>query len=296
MALQKTAHDACSRKVHCVKKGYLEDPFVGFFSKDSTIVNSPLMNRGTWLRTTAIENSVISFSQRHGGQPIQVISFGAGVDTLYFRLRLNHPAVRLERFVELDFADLVLEKHGIIAKHNELSSLVSSEYRLLAADIRKADDVITTLTRNAVQGVPTLLLAEMVFVYIEEPLTTQLLQSTMNFLGADRNPVFLITYDAMNPNDRFGKMMCENLRHFGVELKGIHALPTPEAHAERCKQIGFKSVRSMSMRALYLTVPQEIQQKFNRLEMVDDWDEWNLMHDHYCFLTASTEDLLPPIF
>eukprot|EP00796_Vickermania_ingenoplastis_P004905 gene4905-3517_t len=297
MALQKTAHDACSRKVHCVKRGYLDDPFVGFFTKDSTIVNSPLMNRGTWLRTTAIENTVLSFSQRHGGQPIQIISYGAGVDTLFFRLRKSHPEVALERYIELDLAELVLEKHSTIAKHNELSALVSPGYRLLAADIRNTAEVMATLKKNAVTGVPTIILAEMVFVYIEEPLTTELLRATLHdFLGLDKAPILLITYDAMNPTDRFGKMMCENLRHFGVELKGISALPTPEAHEERCRRVGFKYVQATSMRRLYLTVPKSLQQSFHKLEMVDDWDEWNLMHDHYCFVVASTEDGLPPIF
>lgn len=297
MALQRTAFDACSRKVHCVKKGYLEDCFVGYFARDITVVNSPLMSRGTWLRTTAIENCVLSFFQRHEGKPIQIISFGAGVDTLYFRLQKYHPEVLLERYIEFDLPDLVLEKHSIIAKHNALSSLISPVYRLLAADICDSEAVVTSLTRNAVKNVPTIILGEMVFVYIEEPLSTKLLSSTLHdFLGGVENPTLLITYDAIMPHDRFGKMMNRSLHQIGVELLGIDALPTPEAHEKRCRDLGFRSVKAMSMRELYLSVPKDVQQRFHKLEIIDDWEEWNLMHDHYCFLIGSTERELPTIF
>lgn len=298
MALQKTAHDACSRKIHCVKKGYFEDPFVEYFAKDRTIINSPLMNRGTWLRTTAIENCVLAFSERCGGTPIQVISFGAGVDTLYFRLRKYHPSLQLERFIEFDFPDLVLEKNKIIATHSPLSSLVEASYRLLAVDLRESDSVIDALQKNAVPKIPTIILAEMVFVYIEEPLTTKLLSRTINdFLGGVQTPILLITYDAIMAHDRFGQMMRESLLRIGVELKGIEGLPTVEAHEKRCRDVGFRSVKALSMRELYLTVPKSLQQKFHRLEMVDDWDEWNLMHDHYCFLVGSTEECeILPVF
>lgn len=299
MALQKTARDACSRKVHCVKKGYLEDPFVSFFASDGTIVNSPMMNRGTWLRTVAIENAIIEFAARFSGTPIQVISFGAGDDALYFRLKQSHPEVALARFVELDLPDLVLEKHAVISKRKELSSLVTSDYRLLAVDLRNIDDLMQILRINSVQNVPTILLAEMVFVYMEESITSRLLSTVNHYLAGDSGnppPTLLVTYDAMCPDDRFGQMMCETLRSFGVELKGIHSLPTPEAHAERCKRVGFKAVNALSMRALYLTVPQETQRMLQQKEMIDDWDEWNLMHDHYCFLVASTDEWLPSIF
>lgn len=297
MALQKTAHDACSRKVHCVAKKYLDDPYVAFFAKDITIVNSPLMNRGTWLRTTAIENCVTAFSRSVNSVPIQVISFGAGVDTLYFRLKKDHADVPLSAYVELDLRDLVAEKHGIIKKNQMLSSAVGPEYALLPCDLRKPPEVAELLKQHVKPGVPTLLLAEMVFVYIEASTTTELLRVVLgDVLGAGTN-VELITYDAMQPNDRFGQMMLENLSSIGVYLKGIEDLPTVDAHVKRCKDVGFKTVNAQTMKKLYLSVPREQQMWLNKLEMIDDWDEWNLVHEHYCFVVASTsEQPLPRVF
>ncbi|KAG5465310.1 hypothetical protein CUR178_00009 [Leishmania enriettii] len=296
MALIQTAHDACSRKVHCVRKGYLNDPFVSFFEKDHTIVNSPLMNRGTWLRTTAFENCVRGFATT-AGQPIQVINFGAGMDTLYFRLKHSDPQFPVLKFVELDLAQLVAEKDRIIKRHGELHSLVGSQYTLVSCDLYDAKGVAQTLKDHLQGGVPTIMIAEMVFVYIEGSVTTNLLQTVMNDVIEASTNTMLVTYDAIQPFDRFGKVMVENLQHFGADFKGIRDFPTLEAHAQRCTALGFKTVRALTMKNLYLSVPRQVQIRLNKLEMIDDWDEWNLMHEHYCFVVASTDEApLPRLF
>ncbi|CCW67124.1 unnamed protein product [Phytomonas sp. Hart1] len=289
MALQRTAQDACSRKVHCVDKKYLDDPFVHFFARDTTIVNSPLMNRGTWLRTTAIERCVKNFSESVNGEPIQIISFGAGVDTLYFRLK-SQIDVKISAYVELDFQDLVEEKRAIIKQTPLLSRYIDSQYHLMDCDLRAPDDVIKLLKKCVKADIPTILLGEMVFVYIEASIVTELLRQTLHDVLGAATPVELITYDAMQPNDRFGQMMIENLSRSEIYLKSIADFPTPAHHEKRWREIGFKSVKAMSMRHLYLTVPKDTMGWLSKLEMVDDWDEWNLVHDHYCFVVAHTKE------
>ncbi|KEG13449.1 leucine carboxyl methyltransferase [Trypanosoma grayi] len=298
MALQQTAHSACSRKVHCVTKHYLDDPFATFFAKDTTIVNSPLMNRGTWLRTVAIERSLLSFAKSQcGGGPLQVISFGAGVDTLYFRLKKEHEDVNIGKFIELDFPDLVAEKQGIIQRTEMLRQYVGPEYALLPCDLRKTDDLRDILKKNAVSNIPTVLIAEMVFVYLDAPTSTKILELTLNDVLEKDTSVLLIAYDAIRPTDRFGEVMVSNLASVGVHLRGIRDIPTPEAHAERCRKVGFTSVAATSMRQLYLGVPQETQRWLSKLEMVDDWDEWCIMHDHYCFVLATNKvESMPTVF
>lgn len=293
MSLQRTAFEACSRKVHCVAKRYLDDPFVGFFARDSTIVNSPLMNRGTWLRTKAIEHSVLSFaaSADVAGQPIQIISFGAGVDTLYFRLAKSHPELKLAAYVELDLPDLVEDKKRIIARRPQLRDLLRPEYSIHGVDLRQTSECVQLLQQLVRPGVPTMLLAEMVFVYLDEAVSTQLLHHVLyDVLGGPSTLCQLVTYDAIEPYDRFGEMMVSSLAARGVELRGIHSLATAEAHKRRCQDIGFASVECNTMRQLYLTVPHDTQVWLGKLEMIDDWDEWNLVHDHYCFLVARTKN------
>jgi O-methyltransferase involved in polyketide biosynthesis len=283
MALQQTAHDACSRRVHCVAKGYLDDQFVRLFARDLTIVNSPLMNRGSWLRAMAFENMVYRFSQAHGGAPIQVVSLGAGVDTLYFRLRQRNN-IAFAKFIEIDLPDLIEEKRGVIHRHDELSSLAAGDvYHAVAGDLADADAVAAILQPLIDPAAPTLLIAECVFVYIPAPAVQALLATLAHLFVGD---LMLVNYDVIEPNDRFGSMMIENLKERGIHLSGIAGAPTIASHAERAKSLGFTSVRAVTMKGLYLTVPRETQVALNKLEMIDDWDEWNLVHEHYAFVIA----------
>lgn len=302
MALQQTAHDACSRRVHCVAKGYLDDPFVKHFSRDSTIVNSPLMNRGSWLRAIAFENMVHHFSKLHQGTPIQVVSFGAGVDTLYFRLRREN-TVALASYVELDFPDLVQEKRTIIEHNNDLKSLATSDAPLHveAADLRHPDQVVSVLRRCCSPDVPTLLIAECVFVYIENQIVENLLHSVLEGYFSPSCDVMLVTYDVIEPHDRFGAMMAENLRHRGITLDGVEGAPTLASHVMRCHKVGLRTARAVTMKTLYLGVPRSEQVRLNRLEMIDDWDEWNLVHEHYAFVIGwrggdGTPSSIPSVF
>nr|CCC93605.1 putative leucine carboxyl methyltransferase [Trypanosoma congolense IL3000] len=296
MALQQTAYSACSRKVHCVSKKYLDDPFAACFAVDKTIVNSPLMNRGTWLRTVAIERSLLHFAKEQCGEAgLQVISFGGGMDTLYFRLKKDHPTIRIVKYIELDFPDLVERKKSIINRTESLSHLAGADYALLACDLRETDALCELLKENTVSNVPTVLLAEMVFVYLEEHISSTILRLILSEVLDSQVSVMLIAYDAIRPDDRFGEVMVSNLESIGVRLRGIHDLPTPEAHAERCRRVGLPHVASKSMKQLYLEVPQNTQKWLSRLEIVDDWDEWCIMHDHYCFvLAANKPDVVPP--
>lgn len=283
MALQQTAHDACSRRVHCVAKGYLNDSFVRHFARDSTIVNSPLMNRGSWLRAMAFENMVYRFSQLHGGAPIQVVSLGAGVDTLFFRLQ-QRGDVSFAKYVEIDFPDLIEEKLGVIFGHSELSCLAAGDiYRAVPGDLSNSEAIVASLQGVVDPALPTLLIAECVFVYIAAPAVLSLLQALSQVFVGD---LMLVNYDVIEPNDRFGSMMIENLKERGIHLAGITGAPTIASHVERAKGIGFTSVRAVTMKGLYLTVPRDTQTSLNKLEMIDDWDEWNLVHEHYAFVVA----------
>ena len=300
MSLQQTAHDACSRKVHCVAKNYLQDNFVRFFERDTTVINSPLMNRGTWLRTTAFENVVKHFAQAH--ERIQVVSFGAGMNTLFFRLKAMHNIEHIARFVELDLPDMVEDKRRIVQEHEVLRDLATDEhYRLVAADLNHLERVGAVIAEHVLPDVPTILLAECVFIYVEEASSRNLLQMLLTKHFAPDLSVLFVSYDAILPNDRFGQMMIHNLAERHIDLKSYKDLPNCKAHVDRCLAIGFKSAKSVSMKDLYLMVPKAEQLRLNSLEMIDDWDEWNLVHEHYSFTVAwtlgdGTPASLPPVF
>lgn len=312
-ALIGTAHDACSRKVHAAAKGYFKDPFAAIFQRDTTIMNSPLMNRGHWLRVKAVENSLRNFAQLYDGETVQVVSLGAGVDTLYFRWAADHTLgaadtapIHISKYLEIDFEQLVSEKVHAIQRHHALKDLVDGTsdaslqgiYEIVSGDLCSHDSIMNICSAHLDPKIPTFIIAECVFVYIDARSTTALMSLLCNEFFKDSEKVMIFTYDAMGPNDRFGEMMIRNLGERGIFLRGIADLPTTDAHVARALSVGFKSAQAWSMKKLYFSVPRETQTFLNKIEMIDDWDEWNLVHDHYCIMLAwkGGDGKVPPIF
>ena len=309
--VQQTASEASSRKIHAVKKGYFSDPFVHLFSSDSTVNNSPLMNRGYWLRTKAFENTLTNFAASLGpGAPLQVINVGAGFDTLFFKWATNpnleatipspHGALNIVKFLELDVDEMVSAKQRIIRRHPELQSLVSKPdikdvYHLESCDLTKVSDVHAAFDRAKISpNIPTFLLAECVLVYLPAKESDEFLSYVTAFFGGGAEagekhgpPLLLASYDMIQPQDRFGQMMVQNLEKMGLNIHSVDVLKSSKDHEERCRRVGFQAVKAQTMKALYMSVSRAQQIWLNNIEMIDDWDEWNIVHEHYTFVLAS---------
>ena len=74
---------------------------------------APLINRGYWLRTRAIESKVESFLARGPGCKV-VVNLGCGYDVLPFRMRSKGAGPSL--FVDVDYPDLIDLKATIVAE------------------------------------------------------------------------------------------------------------------------------------------------------------------------------------
>lgn len=289
--MSSTALDACSRRLHAHTKGYIVDPFVHLFAPDDTVINSPLMNRGTWLREKAVECVITQFSKLYPSQPIQVVSLGAGFDTLYFRWAANpalSQSVPIKKYLELDLPSTVEKKQEIIQSNSSLSQLTRDRfagiYHLQASNLCDTEAVRDVLVAALDVNCPTIFIAECVLVYFEAKHSTALLKAIAGEIFKDKAHVFFFSYDAISPKDRFGQMMLQNLSERGIHLNGIQELPDVSAHEQRARLCGFVSVKGLTMKALYLTVPPQMRRELDRLEMIDDWDEWNIVHEHYCIV------------
>ncbi|CAI7842354.1 unnamed protein product [Closterium sp. NIES-54] len=107
--VQATNDDATVSKLSCVTKGYFQDPFVKLFVRRPAR-RSPVIHRGYFARWAALQQLVDQFLSVNGsahnedkarapsqgesrestGGPdvaLQIISLGAGFDTLFFRLQ-----------------------------------------------------------------------------------------------------------------------------------------------------------------------------------------------------------------
>ncbi|KAK1146565.1 hypothetical protein N8T08_002995 [Aspergillus melleus] len=104
--VQGTDHDASVSRLSAVGLGYLDDPFARALTPpDLETRRLPIINRGTYVRTAAIDQLVHRFlaqpSSPHRKSKKQIISLGAGSDTRAFRLLPSHPALI---YHEIDFA------------------------------------------------------------------------------------------------------------------------------------------------------------------------------------------------
>jgi tRNA wybutosine-synthesizing protein 4 len=111
------------------------DPFLPLMEPQRAAAprRSPIINRGYYIRMKAVQHIITSFLQeaRNGSlaptpaaQPIQIVSLGAGYDTLYFRLRQQGLLGPNDVVFELDLPKVAQKKAAMIEAAPELMKLM----------------------------------------------------------------------------------------------------------------------------------------------------------------------------
>lgn len=101
---------------------------------------------------------------------------------------------------------------------------------------------------------------------------------------------YFVVYEQVEPHDNFGKAMIRNLKARGCPLLSIFAFPTLEDQKKRFVELGWDHVEVLDMDQVYSTVvvkDTEERERVNSLEFMDELEEWQLMHKHYCIAIAS---------
>ncbi|KAI8109985.1 hypothetical protein M9434_001261 [Picochlorum sp. BPE23] len=286
--VKKTNGDAQMSKLACVERGYFSDPFVHLFVKPSDAMRArsfpPIINRGYFARHIIIKSLILDYLERNskGSAKVQVVVLGCGFDTLYFQLRQQGVLQdRVSKYIECDFEDVVAAKRKIL----EDNQLIDKEdlYCLVGADVRRGEDFMRILkdTCGIREDAPTLFLAECVLVYMELSFSNALLRQVSHSFPES----LCIVYEQVNPNDAFGKQMMINLSARGCPLKGI--VSSLEEQKQRMKCCGWQYVMCEDMLSLFNRgIPCEEIQRINRIEMLDEEEEWKLLLQHYCITCA----------
>ncbi|KOS41182.1 hypothetical protein ACN38_g7947 [Penicillium nordicum] len=111
--VQGTDNDASVSRLSAVELGYLEDAYAAALAPVGAATRRlPIINRGTYARTTAIDQLVTRFLGPSSAENIhkkQIISLGAGSDTRVFRLLSSRQPPDFV-YHELDFAVNTAEK------------------------------------------------------------------------------------------------------------------------------------------------------------------------------------------
>ncbi|MES1907437.1 MAG: hypothetical protein MHM6MM_000552 [Cercozoa sp. M6MM] len=293
--VQNTANDALLCKVSCAAKGYIDDPFIQHLARQKA-KRAPVINRGYFVRVAAFERLCCEFIESTNS-PTQIVSLGAGLDSLYFRLarKYSKTSKRMFRMFEIDFARMTQHKVSLLTAQDASGSALrehltdrvefgqdsvrDERYRLCAGDLAQFEQCKQALLDAGLDtSLPTLFLSECVFIYMQVEHSRKWLE----FAGSMDESAIAI-YEQILPETPFGRTMRENLRQQrGIELPSYLAFPTLVSQQQRLRDAGFQHVHARDMNSVssdYL--PAELTRHAATREIFDEFEEFHLFQQHY---------------
>ncbi|NWI33016.1 TYW4 protein, partial [Sula dactylatra] len=256
-------------------------------------------HRGYYIRARAVDHCVQDFLRKTQSHPrTQILSLGAGFDSLYFRLKdlglLHHTVV-----YEVDFPNVACQKATLIKRMKELSALVGDtggeglgvitfsgeDYKLLGVDLSELSELERALEEAGLDNeIPTLFIAEVVLTYMENRRSDALIQ-----WAAERfSKACFLLYEQMHPEDPFGRVMQQHFSQLNSALLSLAQYPDCEAQQRRFFEKGWTECSVMDMNEFFTCcTPEDEQRRVQALEPFDEYEEWHLKCSHYFVLTAS---------
>lgn len=236
--------------------------------------------------------TIEDFLEAHS-ENAQIISLGAGFDTTFWVLKEKYTQSSF-KYIELDFPEITAKKIAIIQEHNALwtagerttTEIRGEKYCLLAQDLR-SDDLLSSLSAVTDNHRPSLFLAECVLVYMNPEDSDRVIHTIS---GQYPNSA-LISYDPIQPSDPMGRTMIENLALRGIQLKGLSKYPSIDSHLARLRQC-YDRAEGNSMLYIYNhSVEINEKSRIERIEWMDEFEEWNMLLSHYCILLSCKGDV-----
>jgi [phosphatase 2A protein]-leucine-carboxy methyltransferase len=291
-----------------VALGYLEDQFAECFAQGETPKRYPIINRGTYARTTVIDELVNRFMTTDAEKAKQIISLGAGSDTRYFRLVSNNSSLKLV-YHELDFETNTASKvasikrsplllkviHAHLQAHSDSELQISADdtnlhsptYNVHAIDLRSlttSDPTDVPRLPNLSSTTPTLLLSECCLIYLPPAAADNVLKAFTNHVILPPTPLSIVIYEPIRPFDSFGEVMISNLAQRGIVLQTLQKYASLAAQKARLKECGFSTGQQAADVDFLFNkwIGVEEKERVSRCEMLDELEEWVLLARHYC--------------
>ena len=291
--VQSTSNDALKTKISCVISNYYKDPFICYMEPGSNHKKFlPLINRGTYCRVFAINSklheAINNFRKldEYKDSKINIIILGSGFDTTYFNL-MSEGYTNIE-FYEFDYKEIINKKLKYISKAKPLLNIINknkNNYHLINCDITNKKLFTETLNNIKTQENDlTIVICECLLVYIEESVTIEMISC----LTEKFSNMYLLEYDLIGPDDPFGKEMVDNLKTRDIYLKGFDDVKNINDQINRLKKLNFEDINIVDMYHVYFNVlPLEERKRIEKLELMDEFEELNLLQRHACFGFAS---------
>jgi O-methyltransferase involved in polyketide biosynthesis len=278
----------------------------------------PIIKRGTHARVCVMDRAIAAFLKiTH--ESCQIVVLGAGKDTSYFRFcsgsimgleDTDFATRRNFQWYEVDHTSVIQEKAALIRQSKLLSTFCpdlkettygyqaktesgsthSYSLHLVGHDLRESPTQLLKKL-SLLPALPTLFLMECVSMYVPVTASQLLLQELSQCAGQ----VFIACYEPIlgkgTRPDPFGRMMERNLINAGVASPESCLLQTRTLPDQLQKLVdcGFVEAVGCDMWSAYETVVTEAQRKrANQSEFLDEYEEWILIMQHYCFMVGIT--------
>ncbi|KAJ7086435.1 S-adenosyl-L-methionine-dependent methyltransferase [Mycena belliarum] len=302
-----TDTDAALARLSAVQKRYLEDLYIKHLVPRAHLQSPrpPLINIGTYVRATAIDELVFQWLQTSAdrGMRCQIVSLGAGSDTRFWRIATGAQKHALAAYIELDFPEITSKKAMAIRKSKDLSAVLgnpadvmvvhggtglkSLTYHLIPADLRLPPaDTLSKLLASEGGAIlsptlPTLLLFECVLVYMAPSASSAVLKWFMDYFSSS-GILGSIVYEMFRLQDSFGRVMVENLKARHISLPGAVPYPDVASLPGRFLNIGFTAARALTLKEIKKSCISHAElERISQLELVDEVEELDLVLEHY---------------
>ncbi|KAE8445250.1 hypothetical protein EG329_013622 [Mollisiaceae sp. DMI_Dod_QoI] len=314
--IQATDTDAAVSRLSAVDLGYLNDPFASHFVSGPGTRRLPIINRGTYTRTTALDILINAFlshadSTSTSQQTKQIISLGAGTDTRYFRLRTQNKHRNLI-YHEFDFVSVSRTKERIV-KNNGLLRESGSEIFFKASEtvpdsneldsewgLESSNEGVPEIlycfhpldlrhlptTQKPVRGlrtdVPTLIISECCLCYLEVETSTDVVKWFTSRIPS----VGLVLYEPIGVDDSFGQMMVSNLAARNITMPSLALYKTLPDQKSRLIKFGFTTEEGgqkvETVEKIWENwIPLSEKERVDALEGLDEVEEWQMLARHY---------------
>ncbi|XP_069785067.1 leucine carboxyl methyltransferase 1 isoform X2 [Narcine bancroftii] len=299
-AVRSTCDDATICKRFAVSKKYWKDPYIQYFTKQPNESKAPEINRGYYARVMAVNLLLDAFIKKTNCN-CQVINLGAGLDTMFWRLKDQN--MLPIKYFEVDFPAIVMRKIHLIKTKSPLSisiiethsssgllidgcSMDSDRYAIIGQDLRDHPTLLERLKRFGLDTkLPTLLLTECVLVYMTPEQSAGLIKWPSSVFSTS----MFINYEQVNMTDRFGQVMIENLQRRQCSLAGVDVCQTLETQKERFLLNGWDNANVLDMMTVYNSLPQADVHGIEQLEFLDEKELLQQLLQHYCICWATKD-------
>lgn len=244
-----------------------------------------IIHRGYATRVYMVRAFIESFLRGEGRR--QVVFLGSGFDSAPLLLlssaeNASSSSSETQRSInvfEVDFEDVISMKQAVLEASRAVLLPV-----FVAADLRSCEDLFAKLSSAGFDPtLPTLIVTECVFLYLEKSATEALCAR----FGATCAHCAWLSYDMISPSDSFGRVMLRNLTSRGFHLPGVIDFPDLFSQEKRFLQFGWTQATSRTMLEYYrVHLSADVRTRIEAVELLDEIEEWQLIMNHYAVTIA----------